>query len=276
MKIFQLLKKSLITITITSILSSPFVIHDLAGLGKKDVWTTFDKIRVKSYLETIGFASYFVPAVGPLKGYHHVSVLGDAYLDKDLPSDSQMDFLRDAVMYAPAHGKNKSFKMRFLEHEQTALSLYNKSKRKSYTKNITQAVSFYRYGLPFMDHFAVTIRTEIVNGEPKSSFIVWGLGVICDHRNESNLGPQFDIFAKPLGLKGSDFISWTNDLERVGMAKPYWVIITDTKETSKFSYEAIKMKPSQRKAVWLKEVKRLNREGKGKSVSELYGLFYLL
>lgn len=275
MKILQLLKKSLIAVTITSALASPFVVHDLANLGKKDTWSTFDKIRVKSYLETIGFASYFVPPIGPLAGYHHVSVLGDAYIDKDLPGDFQMDFLRDAVMYAPEHGKNKSFKERFLEHENAAVESYKKTKRRSYTKDIVQPVTFYRYGIPFMDHFAVTIRTDIVNGEPKSSFIVWGLGIICDHRNESNLGPQFDIFAKPLGLKGSDMISWTNDLERTGIAKPYWIIITDTKETSKFSYDAIKMKPSQRKAAWVKEVKNLNKEGKGKSVSEMYSFFNL-
>ena len=251
--------------------SSPFIVHNLAQLGHKSRWSTFDKVRVKSYFEPLGLAGSLVPPIGPAKGIHHVSSLGDAYFDGDLPKKSTMNFLREVVMTSPGNGKaGNDFKSRFMRHEQIAVS----SGKKVHISNITQAVPFHRYGLPFVDHFAITMRTDIIDGKPKSSFIVWGLGVIADHRNPSNLGPQYDHVAKILNLEGGDLIRWTCNLEREGLAKPYWVLITENDETSKFSHEAVRKRPSQRKGEWHTTTRLLHKSGKGMSVSQLYNTLF--
>ena len=251
--------------------SSPFIAHDLAYLGHKNSWSTFDKVRIKSYFEPLGLAGSLVPPIGPAKGIHHVSSLGDAYFDGDLPKKSTMKFLREVVMNSPGNGKaGNDFKSRFERHERIAIA----SGRKVHISNITQAVPFHRYGLPFVDHFAITMRTDIVNGEAKSSFIVWGLGVVADKRNPSNLGPQYDKVAKMLNLKGGDLIRWTCNLEREGLAKPYWVLITERDETSKFSHEAVRKKPRQRRGEWHTTTRKLHKAGKGMSVKELYNSLF--
>jgi len=251
--------------------SSPFIVHDLAHLGHKNNWSSFDKMRVKSYFEPLGFAGSLVPSIGPTKGIHHVSSLGDAYFDGDLPKKSTMKFLREVVMNSPGNGTvGNDFKSRFSRHEHNAIN----SGKNTYISNITQAVPFYRYGLPFVDHFAITMRTDIIDGEPKSSFIVWGLGVIADQRNPKNLGPQYDDVAEILNLEGGDLIRWTCNLEREGLAKPYWVLITERDETSKFSHEAVHKKPSQRKGEWHTITRKLHKSGKGRSVSALYNSLF--
>tara|TARA_Y100001938_G_scaffold118135_1_gene163178 strand:+ start:2368 stop:3162 length:795 start_codon:yes stop_codon:yes gene_type:complete len=253
------------------VIGAPFIMHDLANLGHKDRWSSFDKIRVKSYFEPLGLVGSMMPPIGPAKGIHHVSSLGDAYFDGDLPKKSTMTFLREVVMNSPGNGKaGNDFKTRFINHEKTALA----SGKKVYISNITQKVPFHAYGLPFTDHFAITMRTDIVDNQPKSSFIVWGLGAIADHRNPSNLGPQYNDVAKLVNLEGGDLIRWTCNLEREGIAKPYWVLITENDITSKFSHEAVHQKPSQRKGEWHMVTKRLHKSGYGMSVTQLYNALF--
>ena len=250
---------------------SPIIIHDLANLGHKSSWTSFDKLRVKSYFEPIGWATSLVPSIGPVKGIHHVSSLGDAYFDGDLPNETTMNFLREVVMTSPGNtNKGDDFKTKFERHEKKAVA----SGKNTHISNITQAVPFHRYGLPFVDHFAITMRTDVVNGAPKSSFIVWGLGVIADQRNPKNLGPQYDDVAKILNLEGGDLIRWTCNLEREGLAKPYWVLITERSETSKFSHEAVQKSSTQRKSEWHATTRNLHMSGNGMAVSELYNSLF--
>lgn len=249
---------------------TPLVVHDLANLGNKEDWTLFDKVRVRSYFEPAGLAGSLIPPVGKASGIHHLSLIGNAYFDGDLPPESTMDWFRDVVMNSPGNGsEGNDFESRFKRHEKNAV----RSGRTVYISNIVQAVPFHGYGLPFKDHFAISMRTDIVNGEPKSSFIVWGLGIIVDKRNPDGLGPQYDDIASLFNLKGADLIRWTCHIEKEGLAKPYWVLITERSETSSFSHAAVRKTSKQRKREWHIATEKLHREGGGKTVSKWYSAY---
>ena len=267
--------KAAILVALTACFFVPFAAHDLAQLGKKSEWSSFDKIRVKSYLEVAGLIGWAAPPVGPLKGIHHWSRLGDAYIDSHLPPESTMSFLRQAVLESPGdRGKGNSFKNNFYSHEQTAMHRYNTSGQTVYTSDIVQKVSFWKYGVPIHDYWAIRLRTDIVNGSPKSSFIVWGLGIVTDHRNAKLFGPQLDPIAGAIGLKGEDLISWTTKVESEGIAKPYWILITDTPETSAFSYGAMRKAPSVRKKEWALATHTIHKSGQGSSAQNLFDTKY--
>ena len=245
---------------IIGVVTAPLAMGDLVYLGQKDSWTLFDKIRVKSYLEVGGWLGTLVPPIGKGKGIHYIAQIGDAYLDRDLPRTSAMNFLREVVMTSPG------FRKRLERHEARALA----SGRSTYVSNVVQAVKFDSVGLPFTDHFAIVLRTDVVNGKPKSGFLVWGLGAIVDKRNPAGLGPQYDEIAAPFGLKGGDLIRWTCHMESSGLAKPYWILISERQETSKFSHKAVRTPSAQRKAAWHRATRKLHASGNGYSVSELY------
>ena len=192
------------------IVVTPLAIGDLVYLGQKNGWSLFDKVRVKSYLEVGGWLGTAVPPIGKGKGVHYIAAIGDAYLDGDYPPTSSMNFLREVIMSAPG------FRSRFQKHEHRAMA----SGKSVYISNIVQAIPFDDFGLPFTDHFAIRLRTDIINGAPQSAFIVWGLGVIVDSRNPTGLGPQYDEIAAHFGLKGSDLIRWTCHMEKEGLATP--------------------------------------------------------
>ena len=137
-----------------------------------------------------------------------------------------------------------------------------------------EKVSFWKYGVPIHDYWAIRLRTDIVNGSPKSSFIVWGLGIVTDHRNAKLFGPQLDPIAGAIGLKGEDLISWTTKVESEGIAKPYWILITDTPETSAFSYDAMRKAPSVRKKEWALATHTIHKSGQGSSVQNLFDTKY--
>lgn len=240
--------------------TAPLAMGDLVYLGQKDGWSLFDKVRVKAYLEVGGWLGTLVPPIGKGKGIHYVAQIGDAYLDRDLPRTSAMNFLREVVMTSPG------FRKRFQRHEARALA----SGKSTYISNIVQAVKFDSVGLPFTDHFAIMLRTDVVNGKPKSGFLVWGLGAIVDKRNPSGLGPQYDKVAAHFGLKGGDLIRWTCHMEKEGLAKPYWVLISERPETSSFSHEAVRIPAAQRRATWNRATRKLHASGNGYSVAELY------
>ena len=251
---------AVIAAVIMGAVAAPIVMADLVYLGQKDGWTLFDKVRVKSYLEVGGWLGTMVPPAGKGKGIHYVAQMGDAYLDRDLPRTSAMNFLREVVMTSPG------FRKRFEHHEARAIA----SGKSTYTKSIVQAVKFDSVGLPFTDHFAIMLRTDVIDGKPKSSFLVWGLGAIVDKRNPAGLGPQYDEIAAHFGLKGADLIRWTCHMEKEGLAKPYWVLISERPETSKFSHEAVRIPAAQRRAAWHRATRKLHAAGDGYSVSELY------
>ena len=224
--------KFLLASSLIACCMSPLVVYDFAYLGVQTKWSTFDKVRLKLYMESAGVIGAIMPAIGPSSGIHYISRLGNAYIDKDLPSKSTMNFLRDVVMNSSGTGKKgSSFRSRYQFHEDKAM----RSGQPVYVSNIVQKVSFNKKGLPFSDYFAITMRTD-------------------------------SIFK----LSGSDLIRWTCNIEKNGMAKPYWVIITESEETSLFSHDYVKYTSTQRKNVWHKQTRTRHKDKKGKKVSEQY------
>ena len=259
--------KFLLASSLIACCMSPLVVYDFAYLGVQTKWSTFDKVRLKLYMESAGVIGAIMPAIGPSSGIHYISRLGNAYIDKDLPSKSTMNFLRDIVMNSSGTGKKgSSFRSRYQFHEDKAM----RSGQSVYVSNIVQKVSFNKKGLPFSDYFAITMRTDIIDGKPQSSFIVWGLGIVADSNNPAGLGKQYDSIASIFKLSGSDLIRWTCNIEKNGMAKPYWVIITESEETSLFSHDYVKYTSAQRKNVWHKQTRTRHKDKKGKKVSEQY------
>ena len=215
--------KFLLASSLIACCMSPLVVYDFAYLGVQTKWSTFDKVRLKLYMESAGVIGAIMPAIGPSSGIHYISRLGNAYIDKDLPSKSTMNFLRDIVMNSSGTGKKgSSFRSRYQFHEDKAM----RSGQSVYVSNIVQKVSFNKKGLPFSDYFAITMRTDIIR--------------------------------------------WTCNIEKNGMAKPYWVIITESEETSLFSHDYVKYTSAQRKNVWHKQTRTRHKDKKGKKVSEQY------
>ena len=265
---------SLITAASIGLSGSILALHDLANLGKKQEWSNLDNARVKSYLVPLGVVGAATPSIGPTKGIHHWAKAGQAYINGELPEKETMDFFRESVMNSAGTGKKgDDFRSKFQRHEDIAMKYHKQKGQKTYISNITQTVPFYRYGVPLCDTWAIQLRTDIVDGKPKSAFVVWGLGIVVDHRNPNTFGPQFDSMANIVGLEGEDFINWTTKVEKEGLAKPYWVFITDNDNTSKFSHSYVNTHHTKRKSYWNKSTKIRHNSGHGYSVDDLYKVY---
>ena len=64
-------------------------------------------------------------------------------------------------------------------------------------------------------------------------------------------------------------LNWSNRLEEYGLAKGYWVLLTESEATSGFSYEARKLNSKQRKRQFVLETKHLHATNNGKSLDEI-------
>lgn len=266
--------KKIITCTILFALFSYGIIYcilnDLAVLGNKDNWTKEETKRVDLYMRGIGYASKCIPPLGPLKGFKYASKIGFSYLDKTLPDNDTMNIWRDVVLSAAKKEKNNSFKQKLIDHEKIAFEKYKNKGKLYYEKKIIQKITFDQYGIPLHDYWEIYLRTDIVNGSPKTDFIVAGMGIVVDKRNHKFLGNQAENYAKLFNIKGEDLFKWMYHLERKGLAKPYWVIITGHKSTSQFSHKDVYISKNKKLDRWRKSLKQINKENKGMSVEEMY------
>lgn len=232
---------------------------DLHYVGSKSHWSTFDKARVTIYMRTGIAVAYIFPNFKPFSMIHNVAVLGNAYLNKRLPDIDAIDLARDMLLSTKGNPRKTkdSFNDKLMNHESRAIKNYKLTGATRYVNEISQYVSFYSYGMPFYDVWKVLICTDIVNGKPKTSYLVWGMGVTTDKNAPIFFGNQVGGVGKLIPLR------WFNCLEREGLAKGYWSLLTETNETSKFSYEARYLKPAQRKQIWLNEMIIYHKKGFG-------------
>ncbi len=217
-------------------------------------------------------AGYLTPPIGPLRAIHYSSVLGNAFLNKELPDIDNMDFSRHLLMHTAGSPskkqKNKvrysdSFVTKLRHHEKQAILQFNKTGITTFTKDYAQTLNFSSYGIPMYDIWMVYITTTIVNGTPKTAYLVWGMGVATDKNSEVFFGGQMGILQHFLPLK------WFNKLESQGLAKGYWSLLTEENETSEFSYTKRFLKPPTRKAIWLKNNQLRHLQGIGKNANEI-------
>lgn len=242
---------------------------DLHYLGNKNKWNTFDKTRIKIYLKSVIYVGYITPPLGPLRMVHYSSVLGNAFLNKEIPDVSTLEFPRNMLMSTEgnklklSNNSSDSFNTKLIEHEKKALSRYKKYGYTNYTHDYPQFLSFGKYGFPLYDIWMVLITTNIVDGKPKTSYLVWGMGITTDYKSESFFGEQLGLIGKITPLK------WYNKLEKEGLAKGYWTLVTESQNTSEISYSKRYWPASKRKQFWLNETLLRHRNGYGISAQEI-------
>ena len=245
---------------------------DLHYLGSQKDWNVFDRIRIKTYLKSGILVGYLTPPIGPLRAIHYSSILGNAFLNKELPDIDNMDFYRNLLMHTEGNPSKKqkntfnysdSFATKLRHHEKLALLQFSKTGITSFTKDYSQTIELSSYGIPMYDVWMVYITTTIVNRVPKTAYLVWGMGVATDKNSEVFFGGQMGALQHILPLK------WFNKLESQGLAKGYWSLLTEENETSEFSYSKRFLKPGTRKKIWLRNNQLRHFQGIGKNATEI-------
>lgn len=252
------------------ILSYAMIIFvDLHYLGNKNHWNTFDRIRIKTYLKSVIYVGYITPPIGQFRMVHYSSRLGNAFLNKEIPDISILEFPRNMLMAAEGNTQktpkntSDSFTTKLLAHEKKALQRYRKWGYTQYTHDYPQFISFSKYGFPLYDVWMVLITTNIIHGEPKTSFLVWGMGVTTDYKSETFFGQQLGILGKITPLK------WYNKLEKEGLAKGFWTLVTESPETSEISHTKRYWSPNKRKQYWLNSTLIRHQQGNGQSAANI-------
>ncbi len=273
------------------LVTAPLAYLDLRALGHNSNWSSFEKTRVKLYLETAGLIGFLVPPIGKLpSAIHHGATAGDAYLDGNYPSMGVMRFFRRVLLDSYEHDEKKGFRARFQAHEDKAMSRWeSNSRKKQYVRHFKQKVQFDDYAhLQISDSWEIVLRTDVVDGKPKSSFCVCGMGIVEDERGPAYFGNQINRPIREYNksvknnskrkrftawLASLDFereLAWINRVEQEELATPYWVLLTELDETSEYSHDAVKQKYRKRVADWHERVDLLLSNGGGVSVKELY------
>jgi hypothetical protein len=260
------------------ILAYVFLIFiDLHYLGSQKHWNVFDRIRIKTYLKSGILVGYLTPPIGPLRAIHYSSVLGNAFLNKELPDRDNMDFYRNLLMHTAGNSSKKqkntikypdSFATKLRHHEQLAILQFSRTGKTSFTKDYSQTIELSSYGIPMYDVWIIYITTTVINRAPKTAYLVWGMGVATDKNSEVFFGGQMGTLQHVLPLK------WFNKLESQGLAKGYWSLLTEENGTSEFSYSKRFLKPGTRKSIWLKNNQLRHLQGIGKNANEIISLSF--
>lgn len=245
---------------------------DLHYLGSKKQWNLFDRLRIKTHLKSGILVGYVTPPIGPLRAIHYSRVLGNAFLNKELPHIDNMNFYRNLLMQTggnPTKNQKKSlnysdsFATKLRYHESLAMVQYFKTGKTSFTQHYPQTVELSSFGIPMYDVWMVYITTTVVNKAPKTAFLVWGMGVATDKNGEAFFGSQMGPLQSILPLK------WFNKLESEGLAKGYWSLLTEDNETSEFRYTKRFLKPEALKKIWLTNNQLRNFQGIRKNANEI-------
>jgi hypothetical protein len=228
-----------------------FAVWDMHRLGRDGGWDSFQVVRARVYLITGSVLAGLLPPVGPLALLNKFSTHAFYFATHRLPNISAMDPLRELLLHSGDPGETLCARLN--DHEKKTRF----SGKRVLETRFNQRVWFSERWLPLFDDWSIVVRTTISNGSYATSFLVWGMGVVPDERAPEFFGRQIGPWAKLVPL------AWTNYLEIEGVAKGYWVLLTETNQTSAFSYEARHKSPRTRIAAWRKIVDRQHKEGKG-------------
>lgn len=224
------------------LLSITLILLDLHRIEKQSKWSSFQRFRVRAYLQTCFTASYLVPPIGSLKLIPGIITLTKSFVNKQLPDISAMEFYRKMLM-------NPSFTKEVQKFERSSIRLHQHTGQIRFVKEIKQRVYFGQYQNSIYDDWMVLMCTEIIEGKPRTSYLVWGMGVTTDPKAYQFFGAQSRIIGTIVPMQ------WINQLEREGLAKGYWCLLTESNATSRFSYDARYLQPAVRKQMWLKSIK---------------------
>lgn len=233
----------IIGIVLACILASmTLILIDLHRIEKQSSWSSFQRFRVRAYLQTCFTVSYLIPPIGPFKLVPGIIILTKSFVNKELPDITAMEFYRKMLM-------NPSFMEEIQEFERQSIRLLQQTGQVRFIKEIKQRVYFGQYQNSMYDDWMVLLCTDIIQGKPKTSYLVWGMGVTTDHNAYQFFSGQTSIIGNVIPMR------WINQLEREGLAKGYWCLLTESNATSRFSYEARYLKPAVRKQMWLNGTK---------------------
>jgi hypothetical protein len=231
-------------------------ISDLHYLGDKPNWNGFDQIRVKGYLLAGSIVGMAMPPIGPLSFFREFAPHGYHFATKSLPDKSSMQQFRNVLVTDKFCSELTSF-------AQANDGLAASTNRRWATKNIVHRVYFGQGSMRLFDDWAVLLAGTFNGNDAQLSYFVWGMGIVPDDR-----APEF--FGKQLGELSFLFpLNWSNRLEEYGLAKGYWVLLTESEATSGFSYEARKLNSKQRKRQFVLETKQLHATNNGKSLDDI-------
>lgn len=224
------------------LVSITLVLLDLHWIEKQSSWSSFQRFRVRAYLQTFFTASYLVPPIGPLKIIPGIITLTKSFVNKELPDITAMEFYRKMLM-------NPSFTKEFQKFELNSAKLHQQTGQVRFVKEIKQRVYFGQYQNSMYDDWMVLLCIDFIQGKPRTSYLVWGMGVTTDPKAYQFFGAQSRIIGTIVPMQ------WINQLEREGLAKGYWCLLTESNATSQFSYQARNLQPSVRKQMWLNSIK---------------------
>jgi hypothetical protein len=229
-KLKKLVKKTckwLTLILVSTVLLSGAVIFDLSVLGDKPEWNRFDQLRVWSYGLAGSWVGIVAPPVGPLKFVSIFAPFANHFLTSSLPEKPKFSRFRS-----------------ILESEEfcTRLSTFKSDVTKggTRTKRIIQRVHFSKWPIKLFDDIAVFLLATGPQQSPHVSYLVWGMGIVPDKRAPVFFGRQLGSLSPLVPLR------WINRLEEFGLAKGYWILLTDNDETSSVSYSARLISGNQR------------------------------
>jgi hypothetical protein len=232
----------------------------MAYIGQKDQWNRFDRWRLDLYLETAALFGFLVPPIGPLAVVHHGALIVNAYIDKDFPTTRTMNFLRKLVVNAP------NFQQVVAKHETKAAKRYNKQRATTF---VTCLVAKQKHGsycnareeplevpivLGVSDHFNMLLRTDFYHGKPQTAFFVYGLGIVVSDN------PKHLVRDVPaLGWLAFSLNRLVGRLEDEGLAQRYYVNLTESPATSRFSTRNDRTTIQE----WMKQVQQRHEQGEG-------------
>jgi hypothetical protein len=250
--------RAAVTPVIGCLLVAGLALYDLHSLGDKPSWNKFDQVRVKGYLLTGSIVGMVVPPIGPLRFINVFASHGYYFATNALPDDSGLDTFRDILI-------SDQFCNELVEFSSALQFGFTDSNKSWATKRIVQRVSFGQGSFSLFDDWAVVIAGTTDGNSTQISYFVWGMGIVPDER-----APEF--FGQQLGNLSFLFpLKWSNRLEEYGLAKGYWILLTESDETSRFSYEARKQNSNQRIRQFVAKTRELHAANKGKSLNSICG-----
>jgi hypothetical protein len=230
----------------------PLALVDMIYIGQKNQWDRFDKWRLDVYLETATWVGFLVPPVGPLAVIHHGALIFDAYIDKDFPPTRTMNFLRKLVMSAPdfqrvvATHEIRAAKRYTAQGAMTFITCLGAPKNGSLC-NARRAPLEVPFFLGVGDHFNMLLRTDFHAGKPTTAFFVYGLGIVAAD-NPQHIARKVPSLSR-LAVAMNQLV---RRLEDEGLAQRYYVNLTESPATSRFST------PTDRTTIkaWMKQVQQ--------------------
>jgi len=227
-------------IVVSTALLSGAVLFDLSLMGDKQEWNKFDQFRARSYGLVGSWIGFAVPPVGPLKFVSVFAPFSFHFLMSSLPEKPEFSKLRSIL-------ENDEFCTRLSKFKSEAIQGGNR------TKHIIQRVHFSEWPIKLFDDIAVFLIATGPQQSPQISYLVWGMGIVPDKRAPVFFGRQLGLLSPLVPLR------WINRLEEYGLAKGYWILLTGSDETSSVSYEARRIKSSERIKQFVSQSKQTSK-----------------